>query len=289
MPESMPLGREPLVMEKAPIAAGRRVRIGAVSYLNSRPLVACLPQLAPEAEIVVDLPSRLADGLAGGRFDVALVPSIEFFRHPGRTVVSDACVSCHGRVRSVKLYSRVPAPRIRTLALDEGSRTSAALARILLKERFGLEPDLRALPIGASADECGADAVVLIGDRAIRASDNGYAAVWDLGEEWLRWTGLPFVFAMWIARPGVDLGPVEQVLGRARDEGVQRLVEIARQAAPEVGIPEADCLAYLRDHLGFWLGGQERLGLKTFYRLAVAHQLAPAGIDLVFYHGHAAR
>lgn len=259
------------------------VRIGAVSYLNSRPLVVGLAQLAPDARIVVDLPSRLADGLGRGRLDVALVPSIEYFRNPGCTVVSDACVACHGPVKSVKLYSRVEAPAIRTLALDEGSRTSAALARILLKERYGLEPRLTALPIGAAADEAGADAVVLIGDRAIRAADDGFAAVWDLGEEWRRWTGLPFVFAMWTARPGVDLGRMDRILGQARDEGVRRIPEIARQAAPEVGISEAECLCYLRDHLAFELGPRERLGLATYYELAVRHGLAPPGIDLVFY------
>ncbi len=116
------------------LEAGRaeRLRIGVVTYLNARPLTACLAQLAPNAELVVDLPSRLADGLAAGRLDVALIPSVEYFRHPGYVVVSDACVACDGPVRSVKLYGRVPVSRIRTVALDEGSRTSAALAQILL-------------------------------------------------------------------------------------------------------------------------------------------------------------
>ncbi len=98
-----------------------------------------------------DLPSRLADGLADGQLDVALIPSIEFFQDPAYRIVSDACIACRGPVLSVKLFSRVPAERIRTLALDEGSRTSAALVRILLRERFGIEPQLEPLPIGATA------------------------------------------------------------------------------------------------------------------------------------------
>jgi len=260
------------------------VRIGAVTYLNSRPLVWCLERLAPTAEIVFDLPSRLADGLARARLDVALVPSIEYFRNPGCTIVSDACIACDGKVRSVKLYSRVPVRRIGTLALDEGSRTSAAMVRIMLKERYNLEPELCPLPIGTSLAESTADAVLVIGDRAMRPSDEDFEVVWDLGEEWSRWTGLPFVFSMWIARPCVDLSGMAELLGAARDEGVAHLEEIARQSAPGVGISEEDCLSYLRDSLFFELGRRQRLGLETFYQLAVAHRLAPAGIDLVFYH-----
>src|SRR5258706_16351573 len=138
-----------------------KLRVGAVNYLNTKPLVYRLERLAPQAELIFDLPSRLAYGLADGRFDVALIPSIEFFQDPGYRIVSDACIACRGPVLSVKLFSRVRAERIRTLALDEGSRTSAALSRILLKERFGIEPVLEPLPIGAALEDTEADAVLL--------------------------------------------------------------------------------------------------------------------------------
>src|SRR5262245_39566916 len=104
-----------------------RVRVGAVSYLNTKPLICDFAELAPDAELVLDYPSRLAEALAAGTLDVALIPSIEFFQDPGYTIVSDACIGCRGPVLSVKLFSRVPVETIRTLALDEGSRTSAAL------------------------------------------------------------------------------------------------------------------------------------------------------------------
>ncbi len=265
------------------------LRLGAVAYLNTRPLTFCLPRLAPQAQIVVDLPSRLADGLAAARLDVATAPSIEYARNPGCTIVSDACVACDGPVRSVKLYSRLPVQRIRSLALDEGSRTSAALARILLKKRFALEPQLQPLPIGTSPGDSGADAAVVIGDRAIRPTSDSFEFVWDLGQEWSRWTGLPFVFAMWIARPGVDLNGVGEVLAAARDEGVSRLAEIARREAPAVGIPEAECLSYLRDNLEFVLGDRQRRGLELFCQLAGRHGLAPAGAELVFDDQQATR
>jgi len=259
----------------------RPVRIGAVSYLNSRPLIAALPELAPRAEIVVDLPSRLAEGLEAERLDVALVPSIEVFRCPRYRVVSDACIACHGCVRSVKLFGRVRPEEIRTLALDEGSRTSAALARILLRERFGLEPSVERLPIGATLDQTAADAVVLIGDRAILSGEERAEFVWDLGEQWVQWTGLPFVFALWLARPGVDLARLDELFAAARDRGVQQFEEIAAVESPRVGITYQQCLAYFRDHLVFTLGKRERLGLEMFGQLARKHGLAPSGVDLV--------
>src|ERR1700683_2381713 len=107
----------------------RRIRVGAVSYLNTKPLVYGLERLAPPAELGLDVPSRLAEQLAAGQLDVALIPSIEFFQDPCYTVVSDACIGCRGPVLSVKLSSRVAPHEIRTLALDEGSRTSVALIR----------------------------------------------------------------------------------------------------------------------------------------------------------------
>jgi len=265
--------------------AGRSgpVRVGAVTYLNARPLTYCLPRLAPDAQIVNDLPSRLADGLAAGQFDVALIPAIEYFRNPGYRIVSDACVACDGPVRSIKLYGRVPVERIRTLALDEGSRTSAALTRILLKERFGLEPKLEPLPIGASLDDTTADAVMLIGDRGMFPVAGRFEFIWDLGEEWCRWTGLPCVFAVWIAAANVELNGLDVTLAAARDEGVARFAEIARIQSPLLGIAESECLSYFRDNLRFRLGQRERRGLETFCRLAVRHGLAPAGARLVFF------
>ena len=268
------------MLEQAATGDRRPVRVGAVTYLNARPLTFCIPRLAPRAEIVVDLPSRLADALAAGQLDVALVPSIEYARNPGYAIVSDACVACDGPARSVKLYGRVPVERIRTLALDEGSRTSAALTRILLKERFGLEPELLPLPIGTALEDSTADATTLIGDRGMLPPVGAFEFIWDLGQQWSQWTGLPFVFAMWIARGGVDLQRVAELLAAARDEGITRLEEIARLEAPKLRVPEAECLAYLRDNMQFRLGDRQRRGLKLFYELAGRHGLAPAGVEL---------
>lgn len=260
--------------------AARRVRVGAVNYLNTKPLIEGFAELAPQADLILDLPSRLADRLAAGDLDVALIPSIEFFQDPGYTIISNACIGCRGPVLSVKLFSRVEPAAIRTLALDEGSRTSAALVRILLAERFGIEPQLQPLPIGAAAFANDADAILLIGDRAIHSPIGSFREVWDLGDEWNRWSGLPFVFAVWTARVGDDLQGVDAALSASRDQGVARLSEIAAREAPPLGLTQPECLAYLRDNLYFYLGPRELSGLGLFHQLAARQGLAPEGARL---------
>lgn len=256
------------------------IRLGAVNYLNTKPLIYRLAELAPQAQLVLDLPSRLADGLAAGRLDVALIPSVECFQDPTYAIVSTACIACRGPVLSVKLFSRVPPAQISTLALDEGSRTSAALAQILLRERYSVSPALVPLPIGSSLADTSADAVLLIGDRAIHSPVERFDAVWDLGDEWNRWTGLPFVFAMWTARAGVDLLGVDAALDEARDLGVAHLEEIARTESAALGLTAPECLTYLRDNLHFTLGPREQRGLELFHKLAAQHGLAPQGVEL---------
>jgi len=267
----------------------RPVRIGAVSYLNSKPLIEDLAELATDAELILDVPSRLADDLLAGELDVALIPSIEILRDADYEIVSDACVATRGPVLSVKLFSRVPFARIRTLALDEGSRTSATLARVMLAERLGVRPTTEPLPLGFAAEDTSADAVLLIGDRAMKPPRERFVATWDLGEEWTRWTGLPFVFAMWAARRDVELDGVEEALCQARDRGVERLAEIARREALQLGLTEEFARNYLTRNLHFTLGSAERSGLKLFQELAAKSGLAPEGIDLVFRHCLSAR
>lgn len=261
----------------------RPVQIGAVSYLNSKPLIEDLAELtAGEAELTLDYPSRLADDLANGSLDVALIPSFEYFLQTDYEVVSDACVATHGPVMSVKLYSRVPLGNIRTLALDEGSRTSAALVRIMLSERYGVHPQLEPLPLGLSTEATKADAVLLIGDRAMHLPEEPFEAVWDLGEEWLSWTGLPFVFALWATRRSTELGSVEYALGEARNRGVVRVEDIGRREAAALGLSAETATNYLKHNLHFQLGSPEKNGLKLFQQLAVQQGLAPGGVNLVF-------
>ena len=251
------------------------IRVGAVQYLNTRPLVQGLA--AADLAVSYDLPSRLADGLAAGRLDVALVPSVEVFRHPEFRIVSNACIGCHGPVMSVKLLFRVPPQRVRTLAVDEGSRTSAALARILLAEMHGLSPQIEPLPIGSGSADTEADAILLIGDRALGPATAGgaFQVVWYLGDEWCRWTGLPFVFAVWAARPGADTAELAAWLEAARDRGRASLHAIASAEAASHGLTVSQCLAYLRDNLHYDLGSSELEALRLFRGHAIELGLVP--------------
>lgn len=256
-------------------------RIGAVQYLNTKPLVHGLA--ASGLDVVYDLPSRLADRLARHELDVALIPSIELFRGDGYRVVSDACIGCRGAVMSVKLFFRTPPAKVASLAVDEGSRTSATLSRILLAKRFGVRPTVESLPIGAGLDDTNADAVLLIGDRAIGSHRGAFQLVWDLGDEWVRWQNLPFVFAVWAAHRGVSqsaIDAIEPLLAEARNSGRANLAAIASAEAAAHGLTVPQCLGYLRDNLHYDLGDRERRALATFYEHAAAIDLAPSGLDI---------
>ncbi|MGI9177308.1 MAG: menaquinone biosynthetic enzyme MqnA/MqnD family protein [Pirellulales bacterium] len=254
------------------------VRVGAVQYLNTRPLVHGLATAG--VEVSYDLPSRLADRLASGTLDVALIPSVEVFRG-GYRVISDACIGCRGPVMSVKLFFRTSPSSVMRLAVDEGSRTSAALARVLLAERYGVLPEVETLPIGAGLADTRADAVLLIGDRALDSRGSAgrdagsFQLVWDLGDEWCRWTGLPFVFAVWAARDGIDVDLLAPLLARARDSGLANLAAIAAAEAGGHGLTVPQCLGYLRDNLHYHLGHREHQALTLFQRRTAALGLSP--------------
>jgi chorismate dehydratase len=184
---------------------------------------------------------------------------------------------------------------VKTLALDEGSRTSATLTRVLLYHKYGVEPDVEPLPLDLSSpaapssraasdatSRTPADAILLIGDRAMFPVAERFAAVWDLGEEWNDWTGLPFVFAAWAARRGdVPVGLAE-LLSTTRDAGVADAETIARREAVLLGLDPGVAVDYLTNNLHFTLGPAERSGLKLFSRLAAEAGLCPGEIDLVF-------
>ncbi len=244
-----------------------RVRVGAVSYLNSKPLIEGLGNSLREDQLVLDVPSRLADELSVGKLDVALIPSVEYFSRADYKIISDACIATRGPVLSVKLYSRVPLGEISTLALDEGSRTSVALTRVMLQERYGVIPELIRLPLSATTKDANTDAVLLIGDRAIHPPQEQFIETWDLGEEWVNWTGLPFVFAMWVARRDVPESPLEQLLEQSRNRGLRNLQQIATREAKPLGISVETAYNYLKDNLHFQFGSAEWHGLQLFREL----------------------
>lgn len=260
-------------------------RIGAVTFLNARPLVHGLEERLPDSTISFDHPSRLADALRTGALDLALIPSIEYLRGAsiGYRIVPGICIAAHGPVLSVKLFCRKPVDRIRRLALDAASRSSQALAEIWLRDSgHGWPATIEELPLGASPLESTADAVLAIGDKAMRVPDDAFPFVVDLSEAWSELTGLPFVFAFWVARPGFALDGVTEILQSCRDDGLLHAASIADAAAPRLGLSPAVCLDYLTRRLSFSLDPKELAGLRLFAARAAAHGLAPAGVELAF-------
>ena len=267
------------------IDSARPIRIGAVGYLNARPLYYRLGEFATGAVLELDLPSRLADRLALGALDVALIPSVEYLRGADRgyRIIPGFAIASRGPVRSVKLYSRVPFDQIERLALDEGSRTSQALARVWLAEAHGVRPSIvEPLPMGVPVQESTADAVLLIGDRAMRDPDESFHAVVDLADAWRTLTGLPFVFALWVARAGVVLGDLPSALDRSRAEGLANVARIADEVGPGLGLDRSTCVEYLTENIRYDLGGPEIAALRLFARKAASLGLAPEGADLAF-------
>jgi chorismate dehydratase len=241
------------------------LRLGSVPYLNARPLLEGLDEAGP---VRLEVPSRLAGLLAAGELDVALTPVVEAFDHPALRIVPVGAVTAHGKVESVLLFCREAPERARTVALDTSSRTSADLVRVLYAHRWGgrprfvpraPDPDLGANP---------ADAVLLIGDPALRAATGprswtGPPPV-DLGEEWARWTGLPFVFAVWLARDAAVAAAATPLLAQALARGRLAIDRIARDGAREHGLDPGRVRAYLTESLAYDLGERERQGMERF-------------------------
>jgi chorismate dehydratase len=247
------------------------IRLGAVDYLNARPLVAGLDRRPDLFALRFDPPSKCAELLHEGAIDVGMIPTIEFQRGvasyvivPGMGIVSE------GPVASVALFSARPIGEIRSIAVDTSSRTSTGLLRVLCREKFVIDPEFVPMPpaIDAMLERC--DAALVIGDPALYLDHQaaGLGKI-DLGEQWTALTGLPFVWAFWAGRPGVLSPDALTALGEARDAGVAESDAIADAYCG----PERAALgrAYLRDNIRYVLGEREADGLQRYYDLAERH------------------
>jgi chorismate dehydratase len=258
------------------------VRLGAVGYLNARPLVYGLER-SPRFDVRFDVPSVCANLLHEGGTDVGLIPSIEYLRRPADgghyCVVPDLAIASRGEVASVLLYTRRPIPDVRSIAMDTSSRTSVALVNVLCARLFKIQPAIesRAPDVTTMLADC--DAALIIGDNALLTDpstvrltpDTTYARTVeriDLGVAWTKWTGLPFVYAFWAGRRGSLKAADIEALQKARDAGVLRPDEIARDYFPDAPARQAIGARYLRDNIRYSLGDEERAGLELFYRYA---------------------
>jgi len=258
-----------------------RVRLGAVSYLNAAPLVHGLAG-DPAFELSADLPSKVAERLHAGTIDVGMIPSIEYARG-AYAIVPGIAIGSRGPVRSVSLYLRGKLDHVRRVALDTSSRTSVALARILLRERLGRDPEYVDRPPNPEAMLAEADAALVIGDPALYATTD--AERLDLGEGWQMLTGLPFVFAFWAGRMGVLTAAHVGRLQAALRSGLTDLPRIAvsynGHGADRAALNES----YLRSNIVYALGREELAGLSEFYRRAHGQGIIPAIPELRFHGG----
>jgi len=248
--------------------------IGVISYLNTRPLVHTLDEQALGLRFVYDVPSRLAEMLDAGEIDVGLIPTFEYLRGLGEKVVPGVSISSRGEVASIKLLSKVPLGRIRTIALDSGSRTSAALVQIFLAERYGAHPrTIRAEP-ALDRMLAEADAALLIGDAALTCSHPAACMVVDLGAQWWQWQQLPMVFALWVTRGRVAPEVIEG-LQRAKDEGLRDLAAVAAAAvATGRTLLTVDMVRrYFAENIDYNLSPEHLRGIERYQELCIRHGL----------------
>jgi chorismate dehydratase len=247
-----------------------RIRVGAVAYLNTRPLVHGLEQGlgSHRLELSYDVPSALADRMVAGEFDIGLLPVVELARLPDLEVVPGLGITTRGPSRSVLLVSRVPLGQVRRVALDPHSRTTNALVRVLFARLW--EIDARFV-MGSERLERSlheADAAVRIGDKALFDPPGDGFHVHDLAGAWTEWTGLPFVFATWAARPNVVDREIYRILHESRRRGTRALDTIAREYTWNGSTHPGLALEYLTEFIHFRLGALEVDAVKRFLGLA---------------------
>jgi chorismate dehydratase len=263
-----------------------RLRLGAVEYLNARPLVYDL-QHSGRVALRFDVPSRCAELLHAGEIDVGLIPSIEYLRGPrSYAIVPFVCVASAGPVASVALYTRKDPEDLRSIAMDTTSRTSVALMRVIAKQAYGIVPEPVSMAPDLDAMLARADGAVIIGDKALFLDHEAAGArKIDLGELWTHTTGLPFVFAFWAGRQQAVTPADVGMLRNARDGGLANLEAIARAYLPGNVERQAIACRYLRDNIQYTLGDEELEGLTAFYTYASELGLVSYDGHLRIYHG----
>ncbi len=234
--------------------------MGAVSYLNTKPLVYGFERgmMKDEIELRFDYPSNIAQMLLTDEIDIGLVPIAALVHLKEYHIVSDYCISSEGEVASVGIFSEMPLEKIEKLLLDYQSRTSVALAQILLKEYWKFSPMLENGGVDFINQISGSTAGVIIGDRALKQHRHS-AYYYDLGLSWQQYTGLPFVFAAWVSNKPIPPAFIDR-FNIANKEGLCHLNEIVQRFA----IPEFDLDKYYNEHIKFMLNTSKLEAIALF-------------------------
>ena len=266
------------------------LRVGSPAFLVARPLDLGLEQ-EPGIELLRAVPARLVEGLRDGSLDVALSSSIELFRRPGYRYLDGPAVCGRGEIKSIQLFLRRPLESVRRVVLDPASRAAQTLTRIVLPRRTGVAPEFFEIELGLdpaqAAERLGADAWLAIGDAALRQALAPQAPPsFSPSAAWTSDTGLPFVFAVWITRPGLELSEGElSAFSAARDRGGRALEALASEASRSWSLPLAACRRYLLEECRYDPGDELRPALLALRDAAGAlalceRELAPEPIPL---------
>src|SRR4029077_4807038 len=252
------------------------LRTTAISFLNTAPLMwdfengETAARLREHFEISYTIPSHCAEQLKEGSADIGIIPVAAYTMIPDLVIVPDVAIAAKNKVRSILLVSKVSLEKIRSVATDDSSRTSAALVEIYLRKFVGIDPGFTRQKPSLKEMLQWHDAALLIGDPALKARTDGFF-VYDLAEEGKRWTGRPFVFAFWAVRKAALQGRapelnIAQVFQQSRDNGLRHIPEIASAWAPRLSLPAKLISQYLTDNVDYSLDAENLEGLRLFFR-----------------------
>lgn len=257
------------------------LRIGSVPYLNAKPLVDWFhtAECDADVEIVYAPPSQLATMLRENALDVANCSIFEALRNPGLVLIPNISISAYGAVKSVRLFSKVPLERLDSVALDTSSLTSVALAKILLAEVFHASPRYVDHPPDLDSMLSACDAGLIIGDLKLFDLLPG-TTVYDLGQGWRDLTGLPFVYAGWLAREETASPEMTAILTQAKTWGLARLEALAETWAARMNLPLERCRDYLIHVMNYDLTPEQMEGLTAYQRKCYEHGLISSLLPL---------
>jgi chorismate dehydratase len=297
----------------------RRLRISAISYLNTAPLMWDFEhgEAGREFDISYTLPSACAHALQAGTADLGIIPAAAYTQVPALMVLPGVAIASRRPVRSILLVSRIPVDQIRTVALDTSSMTSVALTKILFEKWLGGGRTFTSMAPNVEAMLAQHDAALVIGDPALQIDRSRYLTL-DLAEEWILHTGKPFVFAFWAVRQdalqedtlqedalcgdsrsrpsasrsdaGAHAPDLAQIFQQSRDHGLQpsSLDHITREWSPRLGLKESDVRSYLTENIYYYLDPPCLEGLQLFYRYAAEIGALPAAPQIRFLAANAA-
>ena len=270
-----------------------RLRVSAISYLNTAPLMwnfehgSGRDELRRDFQIDYTIPSRCAQMLADGSADIGIIPVAAYTGIENLLILPDIAIASDDAVRSILLISKIPLEQIRTVALDSSSRSSAALIQVLFANYWKQEAQFVSAEPQLDTMLARNDAALLIGDPALKVDRSRYLT-WDLAHEWRTFTGSPFVFAFWAVRGGAasddELAYVAEVFRVSRDAGLAHLSEIADEWSRKLELSPGFITSYLTENIQYSLHAENIAGMELFFRLAAELKVLPPPPELRFAH-----